>query len=328
LRKSSRMTRRSVLAGGAALALPLSARAGDAWPVRPIKLVVPFAPGGSNDIISRVLSIHLSARLGQTVVIDNKGGAGGVIGTNIVAKAPPDGYTLLFVSTSITTNAASRRELPYDPIADLQPIGEIGAGPFMVVVSKQLGVKTLGEFIALARSKPKIINYGSAGVGGINHMGTELFAKAAGIEIVHVPYRGIGPAFNDLMAGNLQMLLPTVASVAPLIQGGQLQGLAVTGLHRSPLVSDLPTVAEAALPGFELEAWWGIVAPAHLPADILGKLNSELRAVLALPEVIETLRREDATAHPGSPEEFGKLITADLARWKQLVKDANIPLLQ
>ena len=177
-----------------------------AWPNRPIKLIVPFAPGGSNDIIARVLAEKLARRLGQPVVVDNKGGAGGTIGTDAVAKSPPDGYTLLFASTSIITNAATGKKLPYDPVKDLQPIGEVAAAPFVIVVSNELKVTTLREFIGLARAKPKTINYGSAGTGGMNHLTTELFASTAKIELVHVPYKGIAPAFTDLIGGNLQML--------------------------------------------------------------------------------------------------------------------------
>jgi tripartite-type tricarboxylate transporter receptor subunit TctC len=321
---SSRMTRRAVLAAGLAVLLPAYASAQADWPSRPIRLIVPFAPGGSNDIIARVLAIKLADRLGQSVIVENKGGAGGTIGTDSVAKSPPDGTTLLFASTSITTNAASGKKLPYDPVKDLEPIGEVGAGPFAVVVSNELKAKTLGEFIALARAKPNSINYGTAGVGGINHLGTELLAAAAKVQLVHVPYKGIGPAFNDLMAGNLQMLLPTLASVAQHIHSGTMRGLAVTGAQRSALAPELPTAAEAGLPGFQLEAWWGLLGPARLPAPVIKRLNEELNAVLTLPDVRDALAREGATPHPGTPEEFSKLIRSELTRWTELVKDTQI----
>jgi tripartite-type tricarboxylate transporter receptor subunit TctC len=316
----------AILAGGASLLQPAVACAQATWPSRPIKLIVPFAPGGSNDSIARVLATDLGIRLGQSVVVENKGGAGGTIGTDSVAKAPPDGYTLLFASTSLTTNPASGKKLPYDPLNDLAPIGEVGAGPFVVVVSKDLNVKTLTEFIALARAKPKSINYGSAGVGGINHLGTELLAAAADVQLVHVPYRGIGPAFTDLVAGNLQMLLPTLASVAQHIQAGTMRGLAVTGPQRSPLAPELPTVAEAGLPEFRLEAWWGLLGPARLPAAVVKRLNAELNAALVTPGVREALAREGATPQPGTSEDFGNLIRAELARWNRLVKDAQIQI--
>jgi tripartite-type tricarboxylate transporter receptor subunit TctC len=304
--------------------LPAHVSAQAAWPNRPIKLIVPFTPGGSNDILARALADKLGARLGQPVIIENKGGAGGTIGTDFVAKSPPDGYTLLFVSTSITTNAASGKQLPYDLLKDLQPIGEVAAGAFVVVVSNDLKVTTLREFIDLARAKPNSITYGTAGIGGINHLGTELLASAAKVQLVHVPYKGIGPAFTDIMGGNLQMALPTLASAAQHIHAGKMRGLAVTGPKRSPLAPELPTVAEAALPGFVLEVWWGIVGPARLPAPVLKRLNEELNTVLALPEIREVLAREGAEPRPSTPEEFGKLISADLARWSKLIKDTHI----
>jgi tripartite-type tricarboxylate transporter receptor subunit TctC len=326
---SNSVTHRAVLAAVLALgviALPAHASAQAAWPNRPIKLIVPFAPGGSNDIIARVLAAKLGARLGQSVFVENKGGAGGTIGTDSVAKSPPDDYTLLFASTSITTNAASGKKLPYDPLKDLEPIGEVGAGPFVVVVSNELNVTTLRELIALSRAKPRSINYGSAGVGGINHLGTELLASAAKMQLVHVPYRGIGPAFTDLLAGNLQMLLPTLASAAQYIHAGTMRGLAVTGAQRSPLAPELPTTAEAGLPGFRLEAWWGLLGPARLPTAVAQRLNEELNAALAQPDVREALAREGATPQPGTPEDFGNLIRSELALWTRLVKDAQIQI--
>ena len=256
---SQRVTRRSMLAAilitGAIALLPAHVCAQTPWPNRPIKLIVPFAPGGSNDIIGRMLAEKLAARLGQPVVVENKGGAGGTIGTDAVAKAAPDGYTLLFASTSIITNAAAGKNLPYDPVKDLQPIGEVGAAPFVIVVSNDLKVTTLREFIALARAKPKSINYGSAGTGGMNHLTTELFASTAKIELVHVPYKGIAHALTDLIGGNLQMIVPTVSSATQYIHSGKMRGLAVTSAQRSPLAPELPTAAEAGLPGFEPEVW-------------------------------------------------------------------------
>ena len=318
--------RRAFLAVAVGTLVPLVTVAQDAWPSKPIKLVVPFAPGGSNDNLARVLAAKLSARLGQPVVIDNRAGGGGTIGTSFVAKAPPDGYTLLFASTSITTNAASGKSLGYDVAKDLAPIGLIGATPFVVVVSKQLRVATLEDFIALARAKPGSISYGTAGIGGINHLGTELFASAAKVQLMHVPYKGIGPAFNDLLGGNLQMLLPSLAAVVPHIQAGKLQGLAVTSETRSALLPDIPTAAEAGLPGFKLEAWFGLLGPAKLPPPIVKRLNEELNAALALPDVKEQFEREAATPLLGTPEALAGVIRAETVRWSRLIKDSNLKL--
>jgi tripartite-type tricarboxylate transporter receptor subunit TctC len=310
----------------AAALLPGYASGQVAWPNRPIRLIVPFAPGASNDTIARMLADKLAARLGQPVIVENKTGAGGTIGTVFVAKSPPDGYTLLIASTTITTSAASSRKPPYDPLKDLQPIGEIGAGPLAIVVSNDLKVTTLREFIALSRAKPRTINYGSGGTGAMNHLGIELFASTARIELVHVPYRGVSPAFTDLLAGNLQMLLPSLPSVMPYIHSGKIRGLAVTSGERSSLAPELPTVAEAGLPGFQLEVWWGLIGPSGLPAPVLKRLNDELNAALGLADVRDLLGREGATARPGTPEEFGNLIRSEVARWSQLINDAHIEL--
>jgi tripartite-type tricarboxylate transporter receptor subunit TctC len=311
------------LAVGVAL-LPQAANAQAPWPSQPIKIIVPFAPGGSNDNVARLLSSKLSTRLGQPVIVENKGGAGGTIGTDFVAKARPDGYTLLFASTSITTNAAIGKKLPYDPVKDLTPIGVVATSPFAIVVSNKVKATTLREFIDLAHARPRGINYGTAGIGGTNHMATEMFASAAKVQFVHVPYKGISAAFTDLMGGSLQMLVPSLSSVAPHIQAGSMRGLAVTSAERSPLAPNIPTAAEAGLPNFELEVWYGLLGPARLSPDVVKRLNTELNAVLTMPDVKQVLAREAATPHPGPPAALGTLIQSELTRWARLIKDNNI----
>lgn len=318
--------RRVVLASGLGALLPSHSWGQGTWPNRPIKLVVPFAPGGSNDILARLVANKLTARLGQAVVVENKGGGGGTIGTEFVTKAPADGYTLLFASSSIATNAASGKKLGYDPVKHLTPIGSIAATPFLVAVSNQLKVKSLGDFIAMARAQPSAINYGSAGLGGMNHLGTELFSSVAKVQMTHVPYRGIGLAFTDLMGGTLQMVLPSVASAMPLIRDGKMQGLAVTSATRSALAPDIPTTAEAGLPGFQLEVWFGLLGPTGLPAAVIKRLNEELNAILVSNDVKEVLAREGALPRPSKPEEFGLLVRTEVDRWRQLIRDNNIPM--
>ena len=321
---STSIARRALFAAAAGALLPLHALAQAPWPSRPIKLIVPFAAGGSNDNIARLLGTKLGARLGQPVIVDNKGGGGGTIGTDIVAKSPADGYTLLFVSASLTTNAASGKKLPYDPINDLQPIGQVASSPFAIVVANDVKTNTLPEFIALARARPKTINYGSAGIGGINHLGTELFASAAKIQLTHVPYKGISLAFTDLLGGSLQMLVPSLASATQQIKAGKMRALAVTGAQRSLLAPEIPTASEAGLPGFQLEVWFGLMGPARMPPAIVTRLNQELNAVLALPDVKELLAGEGASPQPTTPEQFGALIRSDLTLWTRLIKEQNI----
>lgn len=321
-----RRTRILRILAAVTVALPLlfSARAQAAWPDKPIKIVVPFAPGGSNDIMARLIASKLGPRMSTSVVVENKGGSGGTIGTEYVARSRPDGYTLLFASTSITTNLATSKVLRYDLEKDLEPIGTIATSPFAVVVANGVPAKTFKEFVDLARAKPGSINYGSAGVGGINHLGTALLAHEAGITLTHIPYKGISLAFTDLAGGELQMLLPTVASSVQQIRDGRMRGLAVTGAKRSPLLPELPTVSEAGLPGFELEAWFGLLGPAGMPAEVVERLNHELNAVLQSEEVRKMLEHEGATPTPGGPDVLGKLISSEIVRWKNLIKEANI----
>ena len=301
-----------------------SALSQSSYPNKPIKLIVPFAPGGSNDNIARVIAMQLSTRLGQSIIIENKGGGGGTLGTNSVAKSAPDGYTLLLTSSSLTTNAATSKKLPFSPEKDLEAIGKIGAGAFVVVVSPKSSVKTLAEFVAQARAQPGTITFGSAGVGGINHLGTELLASAAKIELLHVPYKGIGLAFSDLIGGQIQMLLPSIASAVPHIKAGNMRPLAVTSASRSPQLPDIPTVAEAGVPGYDLEVWWGLTGPAGMPKPVVARLNQELNKVLVSDEMKTLLAREGAEPQPTTPQQFGQLIRSDIERWTRLMKDSHI----
>jgi tripartite-type tricarboxylate transporter receptor subunit TctC len=320
-------TRRQALLALAAAALPArTPMANTRWPQKPVKLIVPFAAGGSNDNIARIIGQKLGDLLGQPFVIENRGGGGGVIGTDSVARAPADGYTLLFASSSIVTNALSGKKVNFDPVTGFTPLGKVGVFPLVIVAATQLPVKSLAELIAYAKARPGTLHYGTAGIGATNHLATELFAHAAGIELVHVPYKGISQSYTDLMGGSLQMMLPSVTAVAPQIKSGKMRGLAVTGRQRSPVLPDLPTAAEAGLPGFQLEAWFGLLGPARLPAEIQATLNQALNQVLGDAEVDKMLRAESVTPQPGAPDDLRKLLQDDLVMWKKIIRDANINL--
>lgn len=315
-------TRRTLLAACAGLAAPAWLRAQGAWPLKPIRLIVPFGPGASTDTVARFVATKLSARLGQPVVVENKLGAGGIVGTTYVAGQPADGYTLLFQSSPYMTAPLLKNPAPYDPTADLAPVGMVGSGPFVVVIGNDVPATSLREFIALACSKP--MSYGSAGVGTINHLGGELFNHLAQVKLLHVPYTGLGAAITDFLGGRTQMLVASLPAALPHVRGGRMRALAVTGTERSALMPELPTAAEAGLPGYQVDSWWGLLGPRHLPAPIVQRLNAELNAVLAMPDASELLARDGARPRPGSPDDFARAIATEVPRWRQLVQAAGI----
>ncbi|MBK5122270.1 tripartite tricarboxylate transporter substrate binding protein [Burkholderia sp. R-69980] len=327
-----RLSRREILAAGLSLAatacFPIRANATTDWPAAgTIKMIVPFNPGASTDTLARFIASGLSRRLSQNIIVENKSGAGGVIGTEYVANQPPDGYTLLFQTNpfiSAPMIIAGNHKLPYDPAKDFQPIGQIAVAPLLIVVSNDLKVTTLREFLDVARTKPMTMSYGSAGIGSINHMAVELLSSMANVKLVHVPYTGLGPALTDLLGGRLQMIAASLPSVLPYVNAGKMRALAITASGRSSLVPNLPTVAEAAVPGYQVEAWWGMFAPAKLPVPITQRLNSELDSLLASPSIVEVLAREGASRRPISPDDFRKMILADVPRWRKLIQEAHI----
>jgi len=319
-------TRRALLAVSASLVaascLPLAVRAQGAWPQRPIRLIVPFGTGASTDTVARFVAAKLSIRFGQQFIVENKVGAGGIIGTTYVAAQPADGYTFLFQSSPYMTAPLLKKTPPYDPTHDLQPVGMVGSGPFMIVIGNDVKAGNLREFIDLARVKP--MSYGSAGVGTINHLGGELFNRLAKVKLLHVPYSGLGPAITDFLGGSTQMLVASLPAALPHVRAGRMRALAVTGEQRSSLLPDLPTVAEAGLPGCLVDSWWGLLAPRGLPAPILKRLNEELNAILAMPDAKELLARDGATTRPGSPDDFALAISTEVPRWRQLIQEAQI----
>lgn len=293
------------------------------FPTKSVRWIIPFPPGGSNDMLGRYLGARLSDRLGQQFVIDNRGGANGIIGTELAANAPADGYTVLMVSTSFVMNAAVRT-LPYDVEKSFDPISMIGSSPNSIVVFPGLGLASLGELVERARAKPGAISYASTGVGGFNHFGGELFKKLAGIDMVHVPYKGGGPAMVDVMAGQMPVMFTSVTQVLPHVRSGRIKMLAVGAARRAAALPDIPTVAESGFPGYEVYVWWGVVAPAGTPRGVQEKLRRELAAILGESETQKRLAAEAAEVQTITPAEFRKMIRVDVQKWREVAKRAEI----
>ena len=296
------------------------------FPTKPIRWIVAFPPGGSSDMLGRYVGTKLAERLGEQVVIDNRGGANGIIGTDIAARAAADGYTLLFVSTSFVMNAAVRSSLPYDVEKSFDPISMIGSSPNAIVVYPGAGFKSLRDLVDRARARPAAIFYASTGFGGFNHFGGELFKKHTGINMLMVPYGGGGLAMRDVMSGEVPVMFSSITQVLPHVRSGKLKVLAIGANKRSPAVPDIPTVGEAGYPGYEVYVWWGIVAPAGTPGVVLDKLRRETTAVLQEPETTKRLRADSAEPMNLTPAEFRKMIHDDLKKWTDVAKQAGIRL--
>ena len=303
---------------------PTLAFAQGAYPSKTITIVVPYPAGGSNDTFARQVAKELGDELKQPVIIDNRPGASGNTGTGQVAKAAPDGYTLVAVSSSMTTNAAVQAKLPYDPNKSFAPVAMFAKGPFIVAVNNEFPAKTPAELIAAIKAKPNQYNYASSGSGSVNQFGTELLKAQVGkLDITHIPYKGMGPAVTDLVGGQTQLLISSGPSLLPMVRAGKLRAVGITSLKPSPIAPDLTPMATA-VPGYEFELWWGLLAPAGTPPEIVAKLNSAVNKALARPELAGNFLREGAIATPLSPAQFGKVIAEDVGRWKKLAKQQNI----
>jgi tripartite-type tricarboxylate transporter receptor subunit TctC len=300
------------------------AAAQDAYPSRPIRIVVPFTSGASTDTLARLIGAQLSPIYNQPVVVDNRPGAGGHIGAELVAKSPPDGYTLLLGTIGIHAAYAIYKSLPYDPGKDLQPITVLTEFPNVVIVHPSVPAKTLTEFVALAKAKPGAINFGSAGTGSSTHMIGELFKIAAGVNLTHVPYRGSAPALNDVVAGQIQSMFENIPTVPPLVKSGAVRALAVTSSKRSPALPDVPTPAEAGVPNYEATAWFTLAAPAGVPKPIIDKLYADVAKVLAMPTVVTSLREAGATTVGNPPDQTAAFFAAERTKWTHVIKTANI----
>jgi tripartite-type tricarboxylate transporter receptor subunit TctC len=295
------------------------------YPERPITLVIPFAPGGSTSIVGRVIADKLAQLLGQGVVVDNRPGAGGTVGTKYVAKSEPDGYIILLGYTgTLAIGPSLYKDAGYDPRKDFAPIGMIGNAPSAVVVHPSFPVKSIAELIAYAKANPGKVNFGSAGVGSVNHITGEYFARSAGITLVHIPYKGTGPALTDLLGGHIPMALAPIPAVHANVSAGLLRALATTGKTRNNLMPDVPTIAETGLPGFEASLYYGLVAPAGTPRPIIDRLNQELGAALASDEVKKQLSADGTEITPSTPEAYGDFIDKDEKKWSELVKTSGV----
>src|SRR6267154_117399 len=288
------------------------------YPVRPVRLIIPFPPGGSNDVVGRLIATHLAERLGKQVVVDNRGGAGGVIGTEAVAKSPPDGYTLGIISMAHAVNPWLDK-LSYDPIKDFAPVGLLAKGANVLVVHPSLPVNSVKELVALAKQKPGDLQYASAGIGSFQHLGGELFKLMAGVDILHVPFKGGGPAMVDIVGGHTKVMFSSMVQTTPHIRSGKLRALGTGGLTRNPVLPDVPTIAEAGVPDYESVNWWGVVAPAGTPAAIVEKLHKEITAVQESDEVKKHFASEGAQVVQMSSAEFAAFIEKEMKKWEQVV---------
>jgi tripartite-type tricarboxylate transporter receptor subunit TctC len=295
------------------------------YPERPIRLIVPFPPGGGNDILARAVGQRLAESLRQQIIIDNRGGAGGMLGGQIAATADPDGYTLFLGSVgSLAHNPALRANNPYDPPRDFAAISLLATSPFLLAVHPALPARTVGELLGLARARPGTLNYASAGTGSSLHMTAELFKHATGVNIVHIAYKGTAPALVELLAGQVQMIFSTMPPVLPHLKTGRLRALGVTTATRAKVAPEIPTIAESGVPGFEVQNWQGVVAPRKTPPAVVDRLNREILKVLAAPAMIEVLATQGLDPAGTTPAQFDKLIRDEIDRWRKLVKAAGI----
>jgi tripartite-type tricarboxylate transporter receptor subunit TctC len=316
------------LAASAALLIATSASAvAQTYPSKSIRMVIPFPPGGTTDILARIAAQKLSEALGQQVVPDNRPGAAGNIGSEQVAKSPPDGYTLATIpGSTLTIHPSLYAKLPFDPLKDFAPITILAAVPNALVVHPSLPVRSVKDLIALAKSRPGQLNYASTGAGQSTHLSMELFKTMGGVNIIHVPYKGSAPAVTDLLGGHVPMMFDNMPSALPHVKAGKLRGIAVSTLKRSPVAPELPTVAESGLPGFEVSVWFSVLAPANTPREIVQRLNQVLVKSLQAPDTRERLTTQGAEAIGNTPDEFTAVMKRDIVKWAKVVKDANIKL--
>jgi tripartite-type tricarboxylate transporter receptor subunit TctC len=307
----------------ALLAWPVLALAQEAYPSRPVKFILPFPPGGGTDILGRLIAEKLSGQLGQPVVTENRGGAGGNVGAEAAARSAPDGYTIVLVAPSLAISPTLYTKLNYDPVKDLTPISLVAVAPNVIVTQPSMP-PTLQEFIAAVKAKPGVYNFGSGGAGTSNHLAGELFNLVAGVKMTHIPYKGVNLAMQDVLAGSIHFVVIGAAAAAPHIKAGKLRALAVISKERLPALPDVPTVAEAGLPNFEVTTWYGILAPTGTPRPIIARLNSELVKAMHSPDVKDRLAKQGTEPRTSTPEEFAAYITQEVAKWGDVIRKANL----
>ncbi len=315
-------TRTAAVLACAALATPAFAQ--PAYPSKPVRIISIFAPGGGNDVICRLVAQQLTERLKQQVIVENRVGANGIVGTEVVARAAPDGYTFTLIPSGHTVNASMYKKLPFDSLKDFTPITLAGSGPLVLAVHPSLPLKNVKDLIALAKSRPGQLTYVSSGIGASGHLAGALFDTMTGTKMEHIPYKGMSLAVSDLMGGQVSMTFGTSLSVIPHVRTGRLRALAVTGAQRSPALPGLPTIAESGVLGYEAGLWYGFVGPARMPPEIVQRLNAEIVAILAQPDTREKLASQGLDARSSTPEEFARIIASDIVRWAAVVQKLGL----
>jgi tripartite-type tricarboxylate transporter receptor subunit TctC len=304
--------------------LAASAVPAQSYPTKPVRMIAASSPGSAVDIVARIVAQKLAEQIGQQVIVDNRAGAGGNLGAELAAKAAPDGYTLFMGTPAHAINTGLYRKLNYDLVRDFAPVSQVTSGQYAIVVHPSLPVKTVKELIALARAKPGQLNYASAGSGNATHLAGELFNSVARVKLVHVPYKGSGPALTDLVGGQVQVMFGNLTAVLPQVKTGRIRALAVTGEKRSAAAPELPTVLEAGVPGYVVISWFGVLAPAATPRELIMRLNADLARAMSVPDIRERLGGEGAEPAVSTPEQFAAFIKAEIAQWTKVIKDAGI----
>ncbi len=315
-----------VVAGTAVLTTQVrEACAQGAWPVKPVRIVSPYPPGGANDILARILAQKLGETLGQSFLVENRAGAAGNLGAELVAKAAPDGYTLLMGQASnLTINVSLMPKMGFDPVRDFAPVTLVASTPNLLVVHPSLPVKTVRDLVRLARARPGALNYASSGSGTAGHLAGELFKRQAGIDMVHIPYKGAAPALTDVVAGHAQLYFTSPISAQPFTRSGRLRMVAVTGLKRSASMPDIPTVAEAGFPDFDVVSWWGLLTPAAVPREVINRLHAEVTKAIALPDIRAKFAEQGADPLTSTPEQFAAYIQSEIAKWGRLIRELGV----